>query len=134
MGKSMDDEEGVRGAPAGLPRAKGAHNDEGRPPLPRPPCADAVGPLHHQAAPDGPPPSAGIPPDPVGQSLEARSARPGEELRVTPNKNRLVQARRTGGRKLFDRKRKEVFLEWFAATCNVRLSAGKAGVHEKTVY
>src|SRR3982751_3432871 len=132
MGKSMDDEEGVRGAPAGLPRAKGAHNDEGRPPLPRPPCADAVGPLHHQAAPDGPPPSAGIPPDPVGQSLEARSARPGEELRVTPanppscettadeeplavspNKNRLVQARRTGGRKLFDRKRKEVFLEWF---------------------
>src|SRR5439155_25855891 len=29
---------------------------------------------------------------------------------------------------------KEVFLEWFAATCNDRLSAGKAGVHEKTIY
>lgn len=55
-------------------------------------------------------------------------------MRVTPNKNRLVQVRRTGGRKLFDKRRKEVFLEWFAATCNVRLSAGKAGVCDKTVY
>jgi hypothetical protein len=38
-----------------------------------------------------------------------------------------------GKRKLFDRARKEVWLEWFAATCNLRLSAEKAGVHEKTV-
>jgi hypothetical protein len=58
----------------------------------------------------------------------------GEGLRVTPNKNRIVQVRRTGGRKLFDKARKEVFLEWFAATCNVALSAGKAGVCDKTVY
>jgi hypothetical protein len=42
--------------------------------------------------------------------------------------------RRTGGRKLFGKERKEVFLEWFAATCNARLSAEKAGVSEKTVY
>jgi hypothetical protein len=54
--------------------------------------------------------------------------------RVTPGKNRLVQVRRFGTRKLFDKKRKEVFLEWLAATCNVRLSAAKAGVNEKTVY
>jgi hypothetical protein len=55
-------------------------------------------------------------------------------LRVTPNKNRLLQVRRVGKRKLFDKARKEVFLEWFAATCNVVLSAGKAEVCDKTVY
>ena len=55
-------------------------------------------------------------------------------MRISPNKNRLLQVRRAGKRKLFDRKRKEVFLEWFAATCNVVLSAGKAGVCDKTVH
>jgi hypothetical protein len=44
-----------------------------------------------------------------------------------------VQVRRVGRRKLFDKARKELWLEWFAATCNLRLSAEKAGVHEKTV-
>lgn len=39
-----------------------------------------------------------------------------------------------GSRKLFDKKRKEAFLEWFAATCNARLSAGKADISEKTVW
>jgi hypothetical protein len=58
----------------------------------------------------------------------------GEPLVVSPNKNRIVQVRRAGARKLFDRGRKEVFLEWFAATCNLRLSAGKAGVCDKTVF
>jgi len=58
----------------------------------------------------------------------------GERLLVSPNKNRLLQVRRAGKRKLFDRKRKEAFLEWFAATCNVVLSAGKAGVCDKTVH
>jgi hypothetical protein len=58
----------------------------------------------------------------------------GADLRVTPNKHRLLQVRRAGKRKLFDTKRKEVFLEWFAATCNVRLSAEKAGVSDKTVH
>lgn len=80
-------------------------------------------------------PSRNGPPPP----RKARSPSPGnpgkdEAVRVTPNKNRLLQVRRTGGRRLFDATRKEVFLEWFAATCNVRLSAGKARVHEKTVY
>jgi hypothetical protein len=55
-------------------------------------------------------------------------------LRVSPNKNRLVQVRRVGSRKLLDKARKETFLEWFAATCNVALSAAKAGVCDKTVY
>jgi hypothetical protein len=54
-------------------------------------------------------------------------------LVVTPNKNRLMQVRRTGTRKLFDRKRKEVFLEWFAATGNLLLAAERADIHPKTV-
>ena len=58
----------------------------------------------------------------------------GEELKITPNKNRIVQVRRTGSRKLFDKARKEVFLEWFAATCNASLSAAKAGVCYQTVF
>jgi hypothetical protein len=62
------------------------------------------------------------------------SPRREEVLKVGANKNRIVQVRRAGPRKLFDKARKEVFLEWFAATCNLRLSAGKAGVHDKTVY
>jgi hypothetical protein len=35
---------------------------------------------------------------------------------------------------LFDAKRREVFLEWFAATCDVKLSAAKAGVAYQTVF
>jgi len=58
----------------------------------------------------------------------------GAELRVSPNKNRLVQVRRAGGRKLFDGERKAVFLEWFAATCNAKLSAERAGVCYQTVF
>src|SRR5689334_16731607 len=58
----------------------------------------------------------------------------GEELKIAPNKNRIVQVRRTGSRKLFDKARKEVFLEWFAATCNASLSAAKAGVRYQTVF
>jgi hypothetical protein len=61
-------------------------------------------------------------------------AEPGEELRVAPNKHRLTQVARTGGRKLFDGRRRALFLEWFAATCNVRLSAERAGVAYQTVF
>jgi len=75
-----------------------------------------VGRLPRQAAPDAPPPASG------------------EELRVSPNKNRLLQVQRAGARKLFDEARKEVFLEWLAATCNVALSAQMAGICDKTVY
>lgn len=35
---------------------------------------------------------------------------------------------------MFDRARKDVFLEWFAATCNAVLSAEKAGVAYQTPF
>ncbi len=100
----MDDEDGARRAPAGLPRAR-VRNDERR-----------VLPLPAHAAHESPSPTGG------------------KGLRVTPNKNRLVQVRRAGGRKLFDRARRETFLEWFAATCNVRLAAEKAGICYSAVF
>lgn len=55
-------------------------------------------------------------------------------MRIRPAKNRLLQVNATPKRKLFDRKRKEVYLEWFAATCNASLSAAKAGVRYETVF
>jgi hypothetical protein len=45
-----------------------------------------------------------------------------------------VQIAKRGGRKLFDEERREVFLEWFAATCNVKLAAEKAGVAYQTLF
>ena len=66
--------------------------------------------------------------------LSAGAASRGDGLAVGPNKNRLIQVRRTGSRKLFDKKRKEVWLEWFAATCNASLSAEMAGVCYQTVF
>jgi len=59
---------------------------------------------------------------------------PKGEGRIRPGKNRLTQVARTGSRKLFDAARREVFLEWFAATCNVKLSAEKADVCYQTVF
>jgi hypothetical protein len=53
---------------------------------------------------------------------------------VRPGKNRLVQVARSGKRKLFDAARRAVFLEWLAATCNVVLSAEKAGVCYQTPF
>lgn len=55
-------------------------------------------------------------------------------LKIQPSKNRLQQFARAAQRKLFDATRRRVFLDWFAATCNVCLSAEKAGVCYKTVY
>lgn len=90
-------------------------DEEGlEPPLPPAAHESGVGPLHH--------PSDGSPP------------RYGEELRISPNKNRLVQVRRTGGRKLFDKARKEVFLTWLAATCNIALAAEQAGICYSSVF
>jgi hypothetical protein len=54
--------------------------------------------------------------------------------RIASGKNRRVQVVRTGKRKLFGRERKLVFLEWFAATCNVKFAAAKAGVAYQTVF
>lgn len=52
--------------------------------------------------------------------------------RIIPNKNRALQAAPTS-RKMFDAARKKMFLEWFAGTANLSLSARKAGVHYRTV-
>lgn len=57
-----------------------------------------------------------------------------EAVRISSGKNRAVQVVREGTRKRFDARRKALFLEWFAATCNVLLSAEKAGVAYQTVF
>ena len=108
----MDDDEGARRVPGDGAR-RGGRSEEG--------------PSTAASARSGRP-KTGPHPGPLPQAGE------GEELRISPNKNRLLQVRRAGKRKLFDKARKEVFLEWFAATCNVVLSAGKAGVCDKTVH
>jgi len=54
--------------------------------------------------------------------------------RIVPGRNREVQERRTGGRKLFDEAAKLEFLEWFAATCNAAWAAERAGFNYKTVW
>jgi hypothetical protein len=52
--------------------------------------------------------------------------------RMIPNKHRTVQVAPTS-RKLFDKAGRKVFLEWFAGTGNLSLSARKAGFHYRTV-
>ena len=44
-----------------------------------------------------------------------------------------MQVRRTGGRKLFGKERRQTFLEWFAATGNLGFAAEQAGVTRQTV-
>jgi hypothetical protein len=61
---------------------------------------------------------------------ELRSS--GERPRLIRNKRRPIQVAPTR-RKLFKGKVKETFLEWFAATANISLSARKARVHYRTV-
>jgi hypothetical protein len=53
--------------------------------------------------------------------------------RIIRNKRRALQVAPAPGRKLFDRARRKVFLEWFAGTANLSLSAREAGVHYRTV-
>lgn len=57
---------------------------------------------------------------------------PGQALRIVPGKHRKLQVAPTG-RKLFGKAAKATFLEWFAATCNISLSARKVGFHYRTV-
>jgi hypothetical protein len=56
-----------------------------------------------------------------------------EGARIQPNKHRDIQMARTGKRKLFDKKARKAFLEWFAATGNVLWSAQRVGFSDKTV-
>lgn len=58
----------------------------------------------------------------------------GEAERVRGGRNRPYQAARGGKRRLFNTARRQVFLEWFAATANVVLSAGQAGINYKTAF
>ena len=61
------------------------------------------------------------------------------ELRRSSKRPRLVRNKRVAvqyaptSRKLFEGEVKATFLEWFAATANISLSARKAGVHYRTV-
>jgi hypothetical protein len=70
----------------------------------------------------------------AGEDGETAGAPSGDGFVVRPGKHRDMQVARVGKRKLFDRKRRKVFLEWFAATGNCVFSAAKAGVSYKTVW
>jgi hypothetical protein len=63
----------------------------------------------------------------------ARNDGAGWPARIQAGKHRKVQLARTGGRKLFGKAAQKVFLEWFAATCNIKWSAEMAGFNYKTV-
>ena len=56
------------------------------------------------------------------------------EALIRPSKHRPLQAVEESGRRLFDDEAKQAFLENFAASCNVRWAAGRAGFSEKTAY
>ncbi|MEA3041997.1 MAG: hypothetical protein QOC65_1486 [Sphingomonadales bacterium] len=56
----------------------------------------------------------------------------GKRPRLIRNKRREIQVAPTS-RKLFEGEIKATFLEWFAATANLSLSARKAGIHYRTV-
>jgi hypothetical protein len=57
----------------------------------------------------------------------------GPDDRVHRGRNRDAQIVRYPRRKLFNRERRKIFLEWFAATANMSWSAEVAGVSYKTV-
>ncbi|MEA3011611.1 MAG: hypothetical protein QOD42_156 [Sphingomonadales bacterium] len=65
------------------------------------------------------------------QPLSAAAA--GARGKIQPGRHREIQLMRPGRRKLFNRAAQQVFLEWFAATCNVKWSAERAGFNYKTV-
>jgi hypothetical protein len=67
---------------------------------------------------------------PVAEALAGKKS----TTRIASARNRRVQIAQVGARKLFDKAAKTVFLEWFAATCNIKLAAAKAGVAYQTVF
>ena len=69
--------------------------------------------------------------DPPSRDASADGGK--KRARLQPNKHREVQAARTAGRKLFGAARKQIFLNWFAATANLGWAAEKAGVCRQTV-
>jgi hypothetical protein len=63
-----------------------------------------------------------------------RTAAVDGEERLCAGKHREIQVTHAGERKLFDKKARKAFLEWFAATGNVLWSAQKVGFSDKTVW
>ncbi len=122
----MAEEEGVpedrdEEAGGGQERGDGERAGEGAdPPLRLPACGSRSGHASNEASASA-------------EAAADKSADEGRE-RLRPAKHRDAQVARTGGRKLFDKKRRKVFLEWFAATANVTLSAEKAGVNYRTAF
>lgn len=57
----------------------------------------------------------------------------GDDIEIVPGRNRRLHKRRKQENQ-FGNKRRAVFLEHLAATCNVRASAAAAGVSPSTVY
>ena len=72
--------------------------------------------------------------DPPSHEASADKRGDDEAGRIQPNKHRELQITRAGKRKLFDKKARKAFLEWFAATGNVVWSAQKVGFSDKTVW
>lgn len=68
-----------------------------------------------------------------GDKPSHQAATDGDE-RICSGKHRALQVTRAGKRKLFDKKARKAFLEWFAATGNVVWSAEKVGYSDKTVW
>jgi hypothetical protein len=68
-----------------------------------------------------------------GDPTSRRAAIEGEE-RICASRHRELQITRAGERKLFDKKARKAFLEWYAATGNVVWSAEKVGFADKTVW
>lgn len=66
-------------------------------------------------------------------STPRRASVDGDE-RLCAGKHRALQITRAGKRKLFGKKARKAFLEWFAATGNVIWSAQKVGFSDKTVW
>jgi hypothetical protein len=70
--------------------------------------------------------------DQIMTARKQRAPDVGARPRIIPNKHRKLQVAPTR-RKLFGKAAKAEFLEWFAATCNISLSARKIGFHYRTV-
>ncbi len=69
-----------------------------------------------------------------GPGAAREEAAAGVAVRITAGKSRSVQMVRAGGRKLFKGKIRTEFLEWFAATANVKWSAKRVGIAYQTVW
>jgi hypothetical protein len=68
-----------------------------------------------------------------GAQMRLRLGEGGLAERVQEGRNREAQVVRYPRRKLFNKARRQVFLDWFGATCNMSWASEKAGVSYKTV-